>query len=75
MFVGYTDENLLWKCTQEIGKDTMMNKFGKTIEQEGECCCLNQTKLRSSIGIGREEEAIMRVYDQIPNMERINLFQ
>lgn len=45
------------------------------MEKEEEYCCMNWTKLESLIQMRSDEEVIMGVYDQIPNVKNKWLIQ
>ena len=49
-FIGCTDNNTLWSCTQNISKAEMQQVFDKKIDQEELYCTVTKQEIKEKIG-------------------------
>lgn len=66
-FVGYTENNTLWSCTQKISEEEMQQVFEKKRNQEEQYCTVTEQEIKQKNWFKVRRDDLFDIFNCIDN--------
>ena len=74
-FIGCTQKNTLWSCTQEIVAKEMLEVFEKKIDQEEQYCIITDQEIKQNSMFDVDTDHMLEIFYRIDKPETIRFIQ
>ena len=74
-FIGCTQKNTLWSCTQEIVPKEMLEVFEKNINQEEQYCIITDQEIKQNSRFNVDTDQLLEIFNRIENPANIRFIQ